>query len=208
MKKTFKILTIYIIFIFFFSCVKDKNDISLDNENKLTLNNVLKSKHFTFTKKNIVYVLNVENSMLKTKLGEEMGASISAIILYDLITSNNPQIEYNTSFEVNYVDRNTRYSYSLQDLSDVIKGQFIIKSFVSNLDKDGSFSEELDYSILNQKLKNNIKSKVKDLSFAGFKLMDKNYKNDIIYYRVFLDSTQIELQFYLEKESKKILNIE
>lgn len=199
-----KIFVLYLIFICLFSCSKSKNEILIDEENKITLNNVLKSNNLTFIKKDVVYKLNVNNSKLKTRLGEEMGASISALILYDLVITNNPQIEYNTFFEINYEDRRIKYAYSLQDLSDVIKGQSIIDDFITNLHKDNPL-ERIDCSTIETKLKNIDNLIIKDISFAGFKLKDEN---NIIYYRVFLDSTKIELNFYLERESKKILRIE
>ena len=138
-----------------------------------------------------------------------MGASISSLILYDQIVSDNPSLNYNTIFRVSYLDKNLLYTYTLQDLSDVIKAQTLIDNIIINLKLGKNISaKNFDNEALLIKLKkvNFYLNNIGEVSFAGFQLLKKNNKNNIISIRVFIN--QSELWFDLDKRNEKIVQID
>ncbi|MPT36192.1 MAG: hypothetical protein E2604_14170 [Flavobacterium sp.] len=198
---------LFFILLIFFSCSKNNHEIILNEENKSVLESILNTNDFVCKNDDFVFKLNVRNSKLKTESGREMGASIAALILYEEVVEKFPEIKYDTYFEIMYLDTNLKYTYSLQNLSDVINGQSLIEDVMLNLSK----GIILEGNSLNSKklLAKDIEwAKVKDISFGGFQLKGGNNKMDTIFYRVFLNSNKIELKLYMDKETNEILKVD
>jgi hypothetical protein len=199
-----------LIFLFILSCSDTNKKISFSEDKQSELKSILSTDSLYCLRDDTHYKLIVKYTKLKTELGKEMGASISALIIYEEVVNDNPLLEYNTTFDIIYSGKDSTYSYTLQNLSDVIKGQILIDDIIMDLKKNKSSSKNFDNDELIIKLtKSNIDwSKIQDISFGGFQIgKDINQKN-IILYRIFVNPHQSELWFYLDKINKKIVQID
>lgn len=214
-KTTFKILHSHSIdlnlkaiafFIFLIvSCSNKKEDFFLNAEKQSEVENILSTSDFTCRKDDLTYKLIVNSSKLNTLLGREYGASIASLLFYESVADEKALLEYNTLFEIIYLDRKLTYTYSLQDLSDVLKGQEIIDDTVmklkhNNLSNNSLFTKELNNSNIDW-------SQIEDISFGGFQI-EKTIDDDVILYRVFLNPNQFEIYFSVSKSEKKIIKVD
>ena len=202
-----------LIFLCFFSCKNINKEITLSAETNTDMKYLLNCDKFYFSESENTYDITVNSTRIKTNIGKEMGASISALKVYEEVVKDNTMLAYNTKFNIIFSDTNKVYSYSLQDLSDVSNGQEVIDKLIIGL-------QNRTVSIHNFNCKDEPKdtlnevnidwSKIKDYGIGGFQIFKSELchkKRDIILYRFFIYPQKIQLWFYLDKKENKIIRI-
>jgi hypothetical protein len=187
------------------SCYQNEMIVDIKNENKLILEDVLKTKNFECQQSKNIYQLSVIDSRLTTDFGKEMGASISALIVYEEVSNIKPMLVYNSFFEIKYLDNNHIFKYSLQEVSDAFRGQIMIDSLISSLKK----KNEIDNTNKNTQilLDQNIDwTSVGSINFGGFSYFDEN--KDLVYFRVFFGVDITEIRIYFDTNKNEIFKIE
>lgn len=198
-------IIIFIICIAFNACNEEKNEINLSKDDLLLLNDIVKSTEINFTKKKNVFELEISGTKLNTVFGKEMGASISTLIIYDYVVNNYTMLDYNTNFNISYLDDHTSYKYNLKEVSDALNGQIIIDELLNDLKKIDSTKiiTENHKKLINQKLDISENTLV---NFGGFGFDKLN--SNFIFFRVIFYNEKLEMRVYWDKINNKILKTE
>lgn len=137
-----------------------------------------------------------------------MGASNSAIILYSEVVKNNPTLIYETEFVINYFGTSHNFIYKLDEISNAINAQEIVDSTITKMKNKTLINFDCSNNITNENLKN--WSKIEDYGFLGFSRQKELYCNEnknITLWRTFISPDNVQLWFYIDNKSNKLLNI-
>ncbi len=204
------IFSIFIFMLTFQSCKNAENETKLSDETISELREIVGSKNISFTKKEKVYILTVNNTSNKTEIGKEMSASVASTILYNEVVKNNPQIFTETRFTINYPESNKKFVFKLEEVSDALKAEEVIDSTISDFKSKKIKLEDFHCpnSLSNKNLEN--WSKIDNYLFGGFQLLNESYcsvNRNVILWRVFISPQNKQLWFFIDKRDYKLLNI-
>jgi len=197
----------------FFSCKNINKEITLSDETDTVVKYLLNCDKFYFSESENSYDITVNNTRIKTSIGKEMGASISALKVYEEVVKGNTMLDYNIKFNIIFSDNNKIYSYSLQDLSDVSNGQEVIDKLIIGLQNRTVSIHDFDCKDVPKDTLNEVNidwSKIKDYGIGGFQIFKSELchkKKDIILYRFFISPQKFQLWFYLDRKENKIVRI-
>jgi hypothetical protein len=203
-----KLIFIFSLLLLIQSCKSDENETELSKESILELEKIIGSKEISFQKEKNTYRLVVKNTNLKSTLSKKMGASNSAIILYSEVVKNNPTLIYETEFVINYFGTSHNFIYKLDEISNAINAQEIVDSTITKMKNKTLINFDCSNNITNENLKN--WSKIEDYGFLGFSRQKELYCNEnknITLWRTFISPDNVQLWFYIDNKSNKLLNI-
>ena len=203
-----KLIFIFSLLLLIQSCKSDENETELSKESILELEKIIGSKEISFQKEKNTYRLVVKNTNLKSTLSKKMGASNSAIILYSEVVKNNPILIYETEFAINYSGTSHNFIYKLDEISNAINAQEIVDSTITKMKNKTLINFDCSNNITNENLKN--WSKIEDYGFLGFSRQKELYCNEnknITLWRTFISPDNVQLWFYIDNKSNKLLNI-
>lgn len=161
MRKKKSLIKILLVIVFYnISCAdKSSSKFDVDFNNKSVIKSLVKTEMIFFEQRKDTIKLKVKDSGLKSIIGKEMGASSSSLILYEEFLKYENQSNTNTIFSIIYLNENTKYHYSLLDLSDVLLGEKKIENY---------------FKIIENKKAQNKHNNSNLCQFGGFKIDEFN----------------------------------
>lgn len=206
MKNTFNPIFFYLfLFIVTTSCKKEHTIINVAPVLAKALNETLNCKTVSLDFKENNYILAVKSTNLKTALGKEMAASISAIQLYEEVARKNNTLPWNTSFQIIFEEQNEKYSYDLEQINHAINGQDIISTYIENI-KTKNVSEQhpcnSDFDLTSLT--------IEDYAFAGFSQTEElicGVNRKRIVWRTFIYPENKQILFYVDGTENRLIKI-